>query len=361
LGKSAAARFQKVLSVSRNGNYHDEATRKKTGKNILHLTEPVEHWSRQFKTDPDVFKQQIEQSRGKLFSAREQRVRPHLDDKVITSWNGLMITALTKGGEALNEQPYITAANRTADFLLKELRDDKNRLLRRYRQGEAAISGFAEDYAFLARGLLDLYSATYETKRLEQAMALAEQLASLFQDPETGTLYDTAKDAEQLVMRPQSPYDGAMPSASSITLEVYTRLYLLTGEKKWQEYAFSLLKALSPTVARYPAGYTQLLQSAALLLEPTREVVIAGEEGNPATAKMLTAIRDTYAPETVTILRTENNADSLNTIASFVEWMVPVKGQSTAYVCQNFSCQKPLTDPGKLREILKQPPENKKR
>ncbi len=356
LGKTVAERFHKVFNVSRDGNYHDEATREKTGNNILHLSKPLRLWSGQFRMKRKDLEQELERSRSKLFSVREKRVRPHLDDKIITSWNGLMISALAKGGDVLGEPSYITAANRAADFLWTELRDDDNRLKRRYREGEAAITGFAEDYAFLARGLLDLYAATYQTRRIEQATLLAEQLVALFQDPETGTLYDTARDAEQLVKRPQSPYDGAMPSASSVALEVYSRLYLLTGDKKWQQSAYSLLAALSPTVARYPAGYTQLLQGAALLIEPSREIVIAGDEQNASTVRMLAAVREAYTPEAVTILRTTKNADELGKLAPFVEWMKPVNGKSAAYVCQNFTCQLPLTDPVKFAAVIKKPP-----
>ena len=356
LGKSDSARFKKVFGVTRAGNYVDEVTGNKTGSNILHLSKPLQQWAEEFKLNNAAFETGLEQSRAKLLSARELRVRPHLDDKIITAWNGLMISALARGGQALNEPQYVATAALAADFIMKELRDSDDRLLRRYRQGEAAITGFAEDYAYLARGLLDLYAASYETKRIEQAMALGQQLAIFFQDPNTGILYDTATDAEQLVLRPQSAYDGAMPAASSIALEVYARLFLLTGKQQWQQYAFSLLKALTPTVVRYPAGYTQLLQSTALLIEPTREVVIAGDADNPATAEMLAAIRESYAPETVALLRTTNNVDAITNIASFVEWMAPVQGRSAAYVCQNFSCQKPLTDPGKLRNIMKETP-----
>ena len=356
LGKADAAQLQKVFSATRKGNYIDEVSGKKTGSNILHLGKPLPYWAKQFKISNAAFEQQIEHDRAKLFAARKQRIRPHLDDKIITAWNGMMITALARGGQALDEPQYVAVANRAADFILQKLRNDDGRLLRRYRKGEAGINGFAKDYAYLARGLLDLYAASYDPERVEQAMELAEYLANLFQDIKTGTLYDTATDAEPLVLRPQSAYDGAMPAASSVALEVYTRLFLLTGRQQWQNHAFRLLKSLSPTVARYPGGYTQLLQSAALLIEPTREVVIAGEANNAGTKAMLEAVRENYAPETVALLRTSSNAEAVTAIAAFVKEMLPVQGKSAAYVCQNFACQKPLTDPAQLRNLLKNPP-----
>ncbi|MDH3999608.1 MAG: thioredoxin domain-containing protein, partial [Desulfuromonadales bacterium] len=330
LGKKESARLQTVFSVSASGNYHDEATGEKTGGNIPHLSKSLQQWAQAFEISPSALEQELEQGRAKLFAARELRVHPHLDDKIITAWNGWMISALARGGQALNEPEYVAAAARAADFVLKELRDKDGRLLRRYRQGEAAITGFSEDYAYMALGLLDLYAANYQSERIEQAILLAEQLANRFQDIKSGILYDTATDAEALLMRPQSSYDGAMPAASSIALEVYTRLFLLTGREQWRQYAFNLLKSLTPTVARYPSGYTQLLQSAALLIEPTREVVISGETDSALTIEMLAAIRHSYAPQSVTLLRTSSNAAALSRIAPFVEEMTSASGKSAA-------------------------------
>lgn len=359
LGSSDAVLFQKVFNITNNGNYVDEVTGKRTGSNILHLSKPQDYWAEKFNLGNTAFEQLLKSFRDRLFSARGQRTRPHLDDKIITSWNGMMISALARGGVALDEPKYVAAAGRAADFILQELRNDDGRLLRRYRDGEAGIKGFAEDYAYLARSLLDLYAASYEPKRIEQAMVLAEYLVNLFQDIKTGALYDTSTDAEQLITRPQSIYDGAMPSASSVALEVYSRLFLMTGRQQWQQYAFSLLKSLAPTVVRYPAGYTQLLQGAALLLEPTREVVIAGDPDKAETKAMLAAVRNSFTPETVALLRTSSNIEAITDIAPFVKEMGPVQGHSAAFVCQNFSCQKPLTEPGKLKKLLEKPPEEK--
>jgi uncharacterized protein YyaL (SSP411 family) len=359
LGKAEAARFQKVFNVTADGNYYDEATGEETGSNILHLTRTPEEWAEELGQDKAVLSKTLERNRVELFATREQRVRPHLDDKVITAWNGLMVSALARGGLALDEPQYVATASLAADFLLESLRSKDGRLLRRYRQGDAAIPAFAEDYAFLARGLLDLYAAGFDSERLEQALSLAKELNRLFQDAESGVLYDTATDAESLIMRPQSAYDGALPAASSVALELYARLYLLTGDPQWQKHADRLLAALAPTVQRYPAGYAQLLQGAALLMEPSREVVIAGAADDPATAAMLAVVRSVYAPETVSLLRATGHDKVITQLASFVAWMPPVNGKTAAYVCQNFSCQKPLTDPEELRRILERPPETR--
>jgi uncharacterized protein YyaL (SSP411 family) len=300
--------------------------------------------------------QQMDKALRKLFVKREKRVRPHRDDKVITAWNGLMISALARGGQALNEAQYIATASLAADFILENLRDSKDRLLRRYREGEAAIPAFAEDYAFLSRGLLDLYATTFDPQRLHQAIELADEMNRLFLDEETGGLYETSNDAEPLILRPKNAYDGAFPAASSVALEVYARIFLLTGDTRWQKQADRLLLALSPKVLRYPAGYTQLLQGAAWLLESSREIVIAGTPETPSFNAMLAVANESYAPESVFILHPTNASAEVVKLAPYVEWMRPQKGQATAYICQDFSCQNPLTDPQEVKRQLSKPP-----
>jgi uncharacterized protein YyaL (SSP411 family) len=269
-----------------------------------------------------------------------------------------MVSALARGGQALGEEQYVATAGLTADFILTKLRNREGRLLRRYRDGDAAIPAFADDYAFLARGLLDLYAVSFDVKRLEQAVELAEELARLFQDEKSGGLYETASDAEQLVLRPKNAYDGALPAASSVALEVYSRLFLLTADVRWQKLADRLLLALSPEVLRYPAGYAQLLQGAAWLLESSREVVIAGTPGTPGFNAMRAVVNDSYAPKSVFILHSTDDAEIVK-LAPYVEWMLPVKGQAAAYVCQDFTCQKPLTDPQELKRQLAVPPKTR--
>ncbi len=220
----------------------------------------------------------------------------------------------------------------------------------------SGIAGFSEDYAFLARGLLDLYAADFNPDRLTRAIGLADDMFNLFQDEESGVLYDIARDGEQLVMRPRTSWDGAMPAAGSIALEVYARLHLLTGKVEWRSRAEQLLGSLSSELLHYPAGYTQLLQSAAWLLEPTREVVVSGKPGDPSTEELLAVVRNSFSPETVTLFQSAAEPDALQNIAPFVKQMSPVRGGACAYVCQNFACQDPLTDPAELRSLLAHPP-----
>jgi hypothetical protein len=358
LGKEDADLFKRIYNTEKNGNFDDEITGEDTGTNILHLAELPADRSREVGIAQNRLQKKMDQDLRKLFVEREKRVRPHRDDKIITAWNGLMVSALARGGQALGEAEYVATAGLTADFILAKLRNSEGRLLRRYRDGEAAIPAFADDYAFLARGLLDLYAATLEPKRLGQAVELADELARLFQDEKSGGLYETARDAEQLVLRPKNAYDGALPAASSVALEVYARLFLLTADVRWQKLADRLLLALSPEVLRYPAGYAQLLQGAAWLLESSREVVIAGTPGTPTFNAIRAVVNDSYAPKSVFILHSTDDAEIVK-LAPYVEWMLPVKGQAAAYVCQDFTCQKPLTDPQELKRQLAVPPKTR--
>jgi uncharacterized protein YyaL (SSP411 family) len=358
LGNQEAALFNRVYGTEKNGNFTDEASGEIPGTNILHLSESLKTQANEAGLDQNQLQQQMDKALRRLFEAREKRERPHRDDKIITAWNGLMISALARGGLALEEDQYIATASLAADFLQQELRNKAGRLLRRYRDGEAAITAFAEDYAFLARGLLDLYAASFDPKRLHQAIELAEEMIELFHDEESGSLYETAKDAEALVLRPKNAYDGAIPAASSVALEVYARIFLLTGDTRWQQQADLLLLNLSPEVLRYPAGYTQLLQGAARLLESSREIVIAGTPGTSSFEAMLTVAKESYAPESVIIPHPTNASAEISSLATYVEWMLPVKGQAAAYVCQKFTCQKPLTDPRELRKQLSTPPKS---
>lgn len=344
--------FCATYQMTAAGNYHDEMTGQLTGRNILHRGQkPVQA--------SDGFHEAFPRLRNLLLAEREKRVRPHLDDKLLTAWNGMAISAFAQAGTALNLPAYVERARCAADFILSQMRDGQ-RLYRRYRDGEAAISAFSEDYAFFARGLLDLYAASFCPEDLRQAMQIAAQLKTHFQDPATGKLYDTPSDGETLLIRPSSPFDGAMPSASSITVEVFVRLSLLTGDLSWKTSAESLLASLAPDVSRYPAGFTQTLQSASWLLESTREVVIVGAQGDPDTERMLSIVHKANLARTVVLFKSSENSEVLTSIAPFTASMTPDEGPARAYVCQNFTCREPVTDGALLRQILSDLPQQQR-
>ncbi len=349
---AGATDFCRVYNVLKAGNYHDEMTGEVNGLNIIHLSSVS-----QDESDMVVLDERFANLRKTLFEARAKRIKPHLDDKIITAWNGMAISAFADAGRMFAVQGYIESAHRIADFVLTELRDKDGRLFRRYRQTEAAVSAFSEDYAFLARGLLDLYTADFDPQQLAQAIEVAELLRQFFQDPESGRLYDTPHDGEKLLIRPSSTYDGATPSASSIALEVFARLFLLTGDASWQVTADQLHQSLVAEMSRYPVGYTQLLQSASWLLQPTREVAIVGTRGDPATEAMLSVVRKLKLAQTVVLFKAVKDSATVVSMAPFLKHMPLVNERATAYVCQNFSCREPLTDVRKLQTILNSLPD----
>ena len=342
--------FNMTYNVLAAGNYHDEVTGKVTGNNILHLSSASEK-----EPDKAGLAEHLDVARKVLFEVREKRIRPHLDDKVITAWNGMAISAFAEAGRVLGEQKYIDIAHRAADFILTKMCDKEGRLFRRYRQGDAAVPAFSEDYAFLARGLLDLYAADFDPQRLLQAVEVSQALRKFFQDPASGRLYDTPSDGEKLLIRPSSTFDGAMPSPISIALDVFSRLGLLTGDLSWQAAADHLLQALSAEVSRYPAGYTQLLQSANWLLRPTREIVIVGTPGEASTEAMLSVVRCANLQQTVVLFKPEKNSETIVSLAPFTKNMKILNGRATTYVCQNFTCGEPLSDAADLQAILNLP------
>ncbi len=356
LGQEDADRFCRVYGVTADGNFRDEATRERTGANVLHLARPVAERAREMGLDPAALEAALDRDRKRLLAARTRRVRPLRDDKVLTGWNALMISALAQAGTVLGEAGLVTAAGRAADFVLTRLRPD-GRLLRRYRAGRAAIPAAAEDAAFLVRALLDLYAATFDPSRLAAAVDVAGEMVDRFWDDAQGGLFDTADDGEQLVWRPREVYDGAVPSANSVAVEALARLGLLTGDPAWTDRAWATARAFARRVRAYPAGFTAYLAGLALLVEPTREVVIAGQPGYDDTEALVAAARAVYAPETTAVLAPPGETGSaIRDLAPFVGGMAPVSGRAAAYLCQNAACQAPLVEPDALETALSDPP-----
>ncbi len=353
LGRDRGERFCRVYGVTAEGNFRDEATGEPTGANVLHLGRSVEEWARGWGVEAPELEACMEEDRQRLLARRSLRPRPARDDKVLTGWNGLMISALARAAWALGEGRYARAAVDTARFLMDRLRAD-GRLLRRYRRGEAGVDAVAEDYAFLCRGLLDLYGATFDPAWIAAAWDLAERLVERFWDADAGGLFDAPPEGDALPWRPKEVYDGAVPSANSAALEAFARLGLLTADPAWTRRAGDLAEALAGRVHRYPAAFTAYLTGAAHLLEPTREVVIVGPPGRDDTRALVEAARAVYAPETAVLLAAPDGA--LGRVAAFTRGMSEVGGRAAAYVCQNFACEAPLTDPDELAAVLTRPP-----
>ncbi len=266
LGPEAGQLFCKVYNVSPQGNFLEEATKKRTGKNILYLKKEISQIASDLGLDAKELEAKMSEARKKLFQEREKRIKPEKDDKILTDWNALMISAFARGGRILADPSYIETAKTSCDFLLRYLKTDEGRLLHRWLDGEAGIQGMIDDYAFMVAALLDLYEATSEAKYLEEATSINSTMVDLFWDNEVGGFFFTSRDGEKLILRKKEFYDGAIPSGNSVALANLVRLSRLNQDQAMVEMANKLVKAFSNEVLHIPSAYTCFLSSFDLLI-----------------------------------------------------------------------------------------------
>jgi uncharacterized protein YyaL (SSP411 family) len=320
-----------IYGVEANGNVPDDPHGEFTGKNILYLKKPLD----------DAAEAELAPAKAALLAIRAQRVRPYLDDKILTAWNGLMISAFAKGAQILDEARYREAAQRAAGFVLTRMYDATSGvLLRRYRDGDAAIPGFLDDYAFFIGALLDLYEADFDPRHMETAIQIAGKMRELFEDPAEGAFFSTAAGDSSLVLRMKDDYDGAEPSGNSVALLDLLRLAHFTDRAEFRESAERTLRALGSKITQQAVAVPQMLVGLDYYLASRREVVIAGDP-----REFLRHIRARFLPHTVT----------LRAGAPFfpgADGMRELDGRPAVYVCSNYSCQLPTTQLAKLDELL---------
>ena len=327
--------FVRMYGVSAAGNWE--------GSNVLERVATVEELaSSDGLSEPEV-RAHLESARSRLLAAREKRVRPGRDDKVLTAWNGLMIEALARGAVVLDDDRYLEAASRAAGFVLRELRDDEGRLLRRWREGEARIAGYAEDHALLVRGLLELYQAGLDLEWLEHARALHDELFAVFGDPEDGALFNTRPDQDDLIVRTKAGYDGSVPTANSVAAANALKLFELTGERAYADQVEGILRAFEPVLREAPLSMVHLVLVLDAWLGERLELVLAAASRDAARA-FLTAARTGYHPDLVVAHVPDGEAAvRARTIAPVLEGRergeVPVR----AWVCRGFHCEQPVT------------------
>lgn len=352
LGNREGDLFIKVFNCREDGNFLEEATRQKTGLNIPHLRQSYPEIAKALAVGEDELARRIGQARQKLFVARERRIHPLKDDKILTDWNGLMIVALSKAAQAFQEPAYAAAAGKAADFILQHLRTKEGRLLHRYRQGETAIPAYLDDYAFLIWGLLELYETAFEVKYLQTAVELNEIVRQHFWDGRHGAFFFTADDAEELLVRKKEIYDGAVPSGNSVMALNLLRLARITGESELEAQAAQIGAAFSGEVSRYPAGYTFLMCALDFSAGPNYEVVIVGKAGAKDARAMAQAIQQRFIPNKVLLFRPADQKNpAISRIAGFTRTMTPLEGKATAYVCRSHACELPTTNVNKVLEL----------
>ncbi|MCK4549850.1 MAG: thioredoxin domain-containing protein, partial [Candidatus Krumholzibacteria bacterium] len=336
LGEVDSRVFCERYGVTGSGNFE--------GKNVLHIS-----------SETGADEGSLGTMREKLLALRAKRPRPMLDDKILADWNGLMIAALARGARVTGKPEYAAAAAKAAGFILGGMRTSEGRLLHRYRDGESAIPGYLDDYAFLIWGLIELYEATFDAKWLSEALALADGMLDLFGDNEEkrGGLFFTGSDAEKLIVRTKEIYDGAVPSGNSVAALALLRLGRMTGRTELESAADALMEEFSGQLAGSPTAYTQMLIALDFALGSGREYVIAGERGADDTESMIRLLAERFMPRAVTLFRPAgDDAGDIISLAPVLEGMTAVDGKPTAYICENFRCSAPVTGETELRKRL---------
>lgn len=346
LGKEAGEVFSRFFGITAAGNFED-------GRSIPHISGPAVEAAGELGMSPAKLEALIEESRQKLFASRERRVHPFKDDKILVAWNGLMIASLARGSQALKDSAYALAAKEAADFILDRMRPE-GRLHRRYRHGETANPGYADDYAFLIWGLLELYETVFDTRYLAEAADLQERMDTLFADEAEGGFFYSGADGEKMIVREKVIYDGATPSCNSVSALNLLRLARMTGNPDWETQADRLMRRFAAQVALFPPGYTQFLQAVDFAVGPAREIVIAGEPSTAHTREMIESVHSAFFPNRVLLLKTKDSAAELAELAPYTEPIQPPETGAAAYVCENFSCRSPLFDAAALKSSMLQ-------
>ncbi len=345
----------KLFNISKEGNYYDEAFRGKTGKNILYLGKPLQELSLELNIELEELTGTLGKVVKKLFEARKKKVHPLKDDKILTDWNGLMIAALAKGARAFDSMKYLEVAERAVEFILRRLQRADGSLIHRYRDGEATIEGNLDDYAFLIWGLIELYETTFKTKYLEEALRLQEEVIEHFWDRDNGGFFFTSDESEKLLVRNKEFRDGAIPSGNSVALLNLIRLSRMTGRVHYEERAAALARAFSSYEMNTLSQNTMFLTALDFFIGPAYEIAIVGDQNLRETRNMLRAIRTKFIPNKVILFKRENDT-SLENLATFTKDMEAIDGKTTAYICKNFVCNRPVTSAKEALKILTDAP-----
>ena len=356
LGSSAEI-FNFQYGVKPNGNVppggdpHGEFT----GRNILIELQPVADTAKHFKKEEAEIREILAKARETLLALRAKRPRPHLDDKIITAWNGLMISAFARGAQILNDPTYLEAATRAATFVRQQLYDEARKVLvRNYREGRSAVEGFADDYAFVIQGLFDLYEASFDIAWLQFAIELQETQDRLFFDEERGGYFSgTGKDAS-ILLRMKEDNDSAEPAASSVAALNLLRLAQIRNDARSFERAQKTIEAFAPQIAHFPSALPQMLVALDLTLSNPRQIVIAGDRNAAETRALVEEVHRHFIPNKVLLVADGGDGQKyLEGKLEALRGMKPVDGKPAAYVCENFTCKAPVTDAKALSELLR--------
>ena len=343
LGEEDGALICAYYDVTESGNFE--------GKNILHVGRSVEEVAKESNVTVEEVTDVLRRGRQKLFEARERRVKPARDEKVLTAWNGLMLAAFAEASVILDREDYLEAAKRNARFVLDHLRRD-HLLLRTYKDGQAKLNGYLEDYAFFADGLLALFEATGELRWMEEAVGITEQMWEEFWDEHDGGFFYTGKSHEELIVRSKDYMDNATPSGNSVAAEVLLRLAVLTGREDYSRKAVTILRLISDLVRRYPSAFGRALGALDFYLSSPKEIAIIGERAGSDTRSLVREVWKPYLPNKV-VVQSATGDERAAEIIPLLRERTMIEGRATAYVCEHYTCQQPVTSAVELAAQLK--------
>ncbi len=337
LGAERAEVFCQVYGVTQQGNFE--------GRSILHLARPIAAWAEQLGRDAAELEAELAADRSQLLESRQRRVRPGRDDKVLVSWNGLMIDAMAQAGAALDRSDYVEAAERAAEFVLSEMRDDRGNLLHSWRGRPAAIEAYLDDYAALAHALVTLYETDFQDRWIDEAIGLADEILRRFHDRDQGGFYMVAEGNHGLIARKKDLLDSSVPSGSGLAATALLRLGKLCGRGDYLEAAEAAIRAAVPVMRRAPTGAGQLLLALDLFLGPSPELVVLAGADREAAAEVLADLRRRFVPGKVLAYREPDSGDLEPAAGSALSGLFagkePAEAGPTLFVCENFSCGAP--------------------
>jgi uncharacterized protein YyaL (SSP411 family) len=343
LGPDLALPFCLRFGVDDDGNFE--------GENVLHIAMSIEDVAQTIGVSHDETLRLIEEGRSRLFFAREERVHPGLDDKVITSWNGLMLRAVAEASRVLDRSDYLAVANRSGRFLFEQMWVPSRRLLRTWRDGRGKGDAYLEDYACLLNGVLSLYEATFAPDWFVWAEDLAAVMIDQFGEDGVDGFFDTGREHESLVVRPREFFDNAMPSGNSAAAEALLRLAAFTENQEYKRRGDSVIRPLLATAARYPTGFGNLLCAADFAVSQPKQITIVGRSDKVGTGALLQEIFRPYIPNKVVAGAEPGDLVSEKTVP-LLQGRIEAPDVPLVYVCENFVCQRPSRDPESLRDLL---------
>ncbi|MBI1741577.1 thioredoxin domain-containing protein [Candidatus Acetothermia bacterium] len=345
LGEKEGALICEYFGVTEAGNFEH-------GKSVLHLPYALEEFSTRSNLSATELEALIKHAKAALFQAREQREKPGRDEKILTAWNGLMISSFARASQILEDKRYLEAAENAARFCLKSLNKD-GKLLRSYKDGQAKFNAYLEDYACLITGFLDLYEASFELEWLKEAQALSKVIVEKFWDESNGGFFFTSKDHEMLVARSKSAYDGATPSGNSAAVLALLRLAELTSDSDLRKKTEQTLRLFRDLMEQAPNGFSHMLCALDFYLGPTQQIAIVGDKSDSRTQKLLSTIHQQWLPNKVLALKeSRRSVPELENAVPLLKDKTLKSDIPTVYVCENYACKTPVTDPQDLEKLL---------